>query len=311
MATKVSIIGAGRVGEMCALALMREEVSSEVVLFDVVDGMPQGKGLDLKHATTIVRSDTKVWGTNDYGFLAGSDVVVVTAGLPRKPGMDRMDLLKKNLDINKEVVNNIIKFAPDTKILYVANPVDVMTYAAWKYSGFTSNRVFGMAGILDTSRFRAFISLEANLSVKDIQAMVLGGHGDSMVPLVSHATVGGIPLTHFLPKDKLDAIVERTRKGGGEIVSLLKSGSAYFAPGNATAEMVKAVLNDERRVLPVVAYLENKYGYSDVYAGAPVVLGKNGVERVLELKLSDEEAQAYETSLSHVKQSIEQAKEIF
>ncbi|MFV2015293.1 MAG: malate dehydrogenase, partial [Candidatus Heimdallarchaeota archaeon] len=273
-----------------------------------IEDMPVGKGLDMMEATPIMGSDTKVSGTNDYAKMEGSDIVVVAAGMPRKPGMDRMDLLKININICRSVVENIVKYAPNSTIIYVANPVDVLTYTAQKISGFPYNRVFGMAGILDTARYRSFIAMEANISVKDIRAMVLGGHGDSMVPLPRHTSIGGIPLSEFLSQDAIDRIVERTRKGGGEIVNLLKKGSAYYAPGNAVAEMVEAVIRDQKRVLPVVAYLDNKYGMSDVYAGAPVILGKNGVEKVLEIQLNEAELQAYKTSLSHVKKGIDEAQ---
>ena len=254
-------------------------------------------------------SDTHIYGSNEYaGNLDNSNIVVVAAGFPRKPGMDRMDLLKKNFDINKDVMTNIKKYAPNAIVIYVANPVDVMTYAAWKLSGFDHKKVFGMAGVLDTARFKAFVSMEANVSVKDIQAMVLGGHGDSMVPVISHANIGGVPLTHFLSKEKIDAIVTRTRKGGGEIVNLLKTGSAYFAPGMAAAQMVKSIVYNERRILPVVAYVDNKYGFSDVYAGVPAIIGKNGVEEVLELKLAPDENEAFQKSLTEVKKGCEEVK---
>ena len=307
--TKISVIGAGFVGQIVGEALVREQIGSEVVLFDIIEGRPQGLGLDLLESNPLTLSDTYIYGANDYaGKLDNSDVVVVAAGFPRKPGMDRMDLLKKNFDINKDVMNNVKKYAPNAIIIYVANPVDVMTYAAWKLSGFPHNRVFGMAGVLDTARFKAFVAMEAKVSVKDIQAMVLGGHGDSMVPMISNATIGGVPLSHFIPKEKLDAIVERTRKGGGEIVNLLKSGSAYFAPGMAAAQMVKSIIYNERRVLPVVAYLDNNYGFNDVYAGVPAIIGRNGVEKVLELKLPADENAAFQKSLTEVKKGCDEVK---
>ena len=229
--SKISIIGAGFVGEITASTLVKNEKVDEVVLVDIIEDMPVGKGLDMMEATPIMGSDTKVSGTNDYAKMEGSDIVVVAAGMPRKPGMDRMDLLKININICRSVVENIVKYAPNSTIIYVANPVDVLTYTAQKISGFPYNRVFGMAGILDTARYRSFIAMEANISVKDIRAMVLGGHGDSMVPLPRHTSIGGIPLSEFLSQDAIDRIVERTRKGGGEIVNLLKKGSAYYAPG--------------------------------------------------------------------------------
>ncbi len=308
--SKVSVIGAGHVGEIVAFGLVRSEAVDELVLVDIIEDMPQGKALDMMEATPIIGADVKVYGTNDYSDIAGSDIVVVPAGSPRKPGMSRMDLLNINAKICKSIVEQIKEYAPDSKIIYVANPVDVLTYAAWKLSGFETNRVFGMAGILDTARYRAFIAMEAKVSVKDILAMVLGGHGDAMLPLVRYTTIGGIPVTHFLSDEQLEKIVERTRKGGGEIVSLLKTGSAYYAPGLAVAEMVEAVLRDQRRVLPVVAYLDNKYGMSDVYAGAPVILGKNGVEEVLEIDLTADELAAYQKSVEHVKEGVNQIMDI-
>ena len=310
--TKVSVVGSGYVGELVTYRLMQSEAVDEVIIVDIIEGMPQGKGLDMREASPILGTDTKVIGTNDYSNMVDSDIIVITAGVPRKPGMDRLELLSVNIKICKSVVENIIKFAPDSMICYVANPIDVLTYAAQKLSGFSTNHVFGMAGILDTARYRAFISMEANVSVKDIRAMVLGGHGDSMVPLTRYTSIGGVPLNHFLSQNKIDAIVERTRKGGGEIVDLFGNvahlGSAYYAPGIAAAEMVEAVIRNQRRVLPVVAYLDNKYGFSDVYAGAPVILGKNGVEEVLEIDLNDQELSDYKKSISHVKQGIEELK---
>jgi len=309
--SKVSVIGgAGFVGQMVAFGLTRSEVVDEVLLVDIIEDKPQGIGLDMRESTPIYGSDTKVRGTNDYADMAGSDIVVITAGSPRKPGMDRMDLLKTNVNICRAVVSQVKEHAPDSIIIYVANPVDVLTYAARKISGFPANRVFGMAGVLDTARYRAFISMEANVSVKDIRAMVLGGHGDSMVPLPRYTTIGGLPLTHFLSDEKIDSIVKRTRTGGGEIVGLLKTGSAYYAPGMAVGEMVEAIIRDQKRVLPVVAYLDGKYGFSDVYAGAPVVLGRNGVEKVLEIDLNDEEMEAYSTSIEHVKKGVEDVTSI-
>ena len=307
--TKISIIGAGFVGQIVGETLAREQVGNEVVLFDIIEGRPQGLGLDIKESNSVSLSDTHIYGSNEYaGNLDNSDIVVVTAGFPRKPGMDRMDLLKKNFDINKDVVSNIKKYAPNAIVIYVANPVDVMTYAAWKMSGFAHNKVFGMAGILDTSRFKAFVSMEAKVSVKDIQAMVLGGHGDKMVPIISTANVSGIPLTHFISQEKLDEIIVRTQKGGGEIVNLLKTGSAYFAPGMAVAQMIKAIVYNERRILPVVAYLDNKYGFNDIYAGVPAIIGKNGVEEVLEISLAPDEKEALDKSLSSVKKGVEEIK---
>ncbi len=308
--SKITVVGAGYVGEITASTLVKNEKVDEVVLIDIIEDMPVGKGLDMMEATPIMGSDTKISGSNDYSKMEGSDIVVITAGVPRKPGMDRMDLLKVNINICKSVVENIVKYAPNSMILYVANPIDVLTYTAQKISGFPKHRVFGMAGILDTARYRSFIAKEANISVKDIRAMVLGGHGDSMVPLTRHTSVSGVPLSEFLSQEAIERIVNRTRKGGGEIVGLLKTGSAYYAPGMAVAEMVEAIIRDQKRVLPVVAYLDNKYGMSDVYAGAPVILGKNGVEKVLEISLNEAELNAYQTSLGHVKKGIDEAKDL-
>ena len=309
--TKVSVIGgAGFVGQIVAFGLTKSEVVNEVVLVDIIEDRPQGIALDMMESTPIFGSDTYVRGTNDYAEMSGSDIVVVTAGVPRKPGMDRMDLLKINVNICKSVVTEIKNHCPNAMIIYVANPVDVLTYAAMKVSGFNKNKVFGMAGVLDTARYRSFIAMEAKVSTKDILAMVLGGHGDSMVPLPRYTSIGGLPLSNFLTKEKIEKIVERTRKGGGEIVSLLKTGSAYYAPGMAVAEMVEAIIKDQKRVLPVVAYLDNKYGFSDVYAGVPVILGKNGVEKVIEIELNEEETDAYNKSINHVKLGIEDVKKL-
>ncbi|MHA1989616.1 MAG: malate dehydrogenase [Candidatus Hodarchaeales archaeon] len=306
MGTKVTVFGAGRVGEITAFQIVEKQLVDEVCLIDIIEDMPAGKALDMKEGTPIYGSDTHVWGSNDYKDVKGSDIVVVTAGVPRKPGMDRMDLLKTNIGICRKIAECVKSDAPNAIVIYVANPIDVLTYSMWKITGFDPKKVFGMAGILDTARYRAFISMEANVSVKDIRAMVLGGHGDSMVPLPRFTTIGGIPLSFFLPQDKIDAIVARTRKGGGEIVKLLKFGSAYYAPGTAVAEMVQAIVRDEKRVVPVVAYLDNKYGFSDVCAGAPVILGKNGVEKVLEIELNEDEKAAYKVSVEAVKKGVKE-----
>lgn len=307
--TKVAVIGAGYVGETTAFALVAKDFIDEVVLVDIIPDMPVGKGLDMREATPVIGSDTHIYGSNDYADIAGAQIVVVTAGMPRKPGMDRMDLLKVNLKICSEVMNNVKQHAPDAFIIYVANPVDVLTYVASNVMGIDKKKVFGMAGILDTARYRAFISMEANVSVKDIRAMVLGGHGDSMVPLTRLTSVGGIPLKEFLSQDKIDAIATRTRKGGGEIVALLKTGSAYYAPGHAVVEMVEAILKDQNRILPVIAYFNGEYGFSDIYAGAPVILNKNGVDKILQIDLTEDEKEAYQVSLTKVKAGIEEAKE--
>ncbi len=307
--SKVAVIGAGKVGEIVAFGLATKEVANKIVLNDIVEGVAKGKGLDMYEATPVIGVDTVIEGSTDPSIIEGADIVVVPAGSPRKPGMDRMDLLKVNLNICKSVTKNIVEYAPDAMILYIANPVDVLTYTAWKVSGFPTNRVFGMAGVLDTARYRTFISMEANVSVKDISAMVLGGHGDSMVPLVSKTTVGGVPVQHFLSDEQLEKIVERTRKGGGEIVNILGY-SGYYAPGMAAAEMVEAILRDQRRVLPTVAYLDGQYGFNDIYAGVPAILGRDGVEEILEIDLDPKEADALKESFEHVKKGIEEAKQL-
>ncbi|MCY3410816.1 MAG: malate dehydrogenase [Candidatus Heimdallarchaeota archaeon] len=307
--SKISVIGgAGFVGQIVGFGLALKEIADEIVLVDIIEDRPIGIALDQREATPILGADANLYGSNDYADIKGSDIVVVTAGLPRKPGMDRMDLLGKNIEICKSVSEQIKTHAPDAFIIYVANPVDVLTYTSFVKTGFAPNKVMGMAGILDTARYRAFISMEAKVSVKDIRAMVLGGHGDSMVPLVRYTSVGGVPLTEFLPQDKIDAIVQRTKVGGGEIVKLLKTGSAYYAPGFAVAEMCEAILKDQKRVLPVIAYFNGEYGFKDIFAGAPVILGKGGVEKILEVQLDDTEKEAYKVSLEHVKAGIEEAK---
>ncbi|MCZ6689588.1 MAG: malate dehydrogenase [Planctomycetota bacterium] len=306
---KVSVIGAGNVGATVAQEIAQRELA-DVVLTDIIEGFPQGKALDLFQTAPIDGYDSRLSGTNNLEDIAGSDLVVITAGFPRKPGMDRMDLLKKNLEIVGGVVDQIVSHAPDAMILVVTNPLDVMTYLAFKKSGFGKKRVFGQAGVLDTARFSAFIAMELGCSVKDIRAMVLGGHGDSMVPLRGHASVSGIPVSDLIPKDRLDAMIERTRKGGGEIVSLLKRGSAYYAPGAATAAMVGSILNDERRILPTCCFLEGEYGLERVYAGVPAILGAGGVEKVVEVTLSDEERDALHKSADHVKKGMEEIDQL-
>ena len=301
---KVSVIGAGHVGATVAQRVAEKKLATEVVLVDIVDGIPQGKALDMWESSPIEGFDAKVIGTNGYEETANSDVVVVTAGLARKPGMSRDDLRDKNAGIIKSVTEQIVKYSPQTKIIMVTNPLDVMTYVAYKVSGFEPNRVFGQAGILDTARYRTFLSMEIGISVRDIQAMVLGGHGDDMVPLVSYTTVSGIPITQMVAKDRLEAIIQRTRQGGGEIVKYLKTGSAYYAPSAAAVEMVEAVIHDAKRLLPCSAWLTGQFGISDTYAGVPVILGKNGVEKIVEIDLTNEEREMLLASANHVKQNI-------
>jgi malate dehydrogenase len=301
---KVSVIGAGHVGATVAQRVAEKHLANEVVLVDIIDGIPQGKALDMWESAPIEGFDASVVGSNSYEETAGSDLVIITAGLARKPGMSRDDLRDKNAGIIKNVTEQVVNFSPQTKIIVVTNPLDVMAYVAMKVSGFEPNRVFGQAGILDTARYRTFLSMELGISVRDIQAMVLGGHGDDMVPLLSYTTVSGIPVTQLIPKDRLDEIVVRTRQGGGEIVKYLKTGSAYYAPSAATVEMVEAVLRDAKRLLPCAAWLTGEFGIEDTYAGVPVVLGKNGVEKIVEIKLTHEEMKMLFESANHVKETI-------
>lgn len=301
---KISVIGGGNVGATAAFIAAQKELG-DIVLVDVVDGMPQGKSLDMNETGPISRSDSRLTGTSDYSLISGSDVVIITAGLARKPGMSREDLQKKNADIIKEVTENIAKFAPDSIIIMVTNPIDVMTYHAMKISGFDKCRVVGQAGILDTARFRFFIAEKLGISVEDISAMVLGGHGDSMVPLPRYTSITGIPLSEFCDQQTIDAMIERTRKGGGEIVGLLKTGSAYYAPAAASVEMAESIMKDKKRLLPCSAYLSGQYGIDDIYIGVPVILGAGGVEKIIELKLEDNELEALQKSASIYKQQIE------
>lgn len=301
---KISVIGAGHVGENTAQRIAEKQLAEEVVLVDIVEGMPQGKALDMWESAPVEGFDTRTLGSNGYEETAGSSITVITAGLARRPGMSRDDLLAKNTEIIQAVVKNVVDQSPDTTIVMVTNPLDVMAYVALKVSNFPSNRVVGMAGILDTARFRSFVAMELDVSVQDIQAMVLGGHGDTMVPLPRYATVAGIPLPDLLSQDKIDAIVERTRKAGGEIVSLLKEGSAYYAPSAAVAEMVEAITKDRKRILPCAAWLTGEYGLNDLYMGVPIKLGRDGVEEILEVELNDEEKAALEESAEHVRSNL-------
>lgn len=275
---------------------------------DIVEGMPQGKALDIMEAAPLLGIDVSVTGTNDYKNIAGSNVVVITAGVPRKPGMSRDDLLRTNAGIVGKVVDNVVAQAPDSIIVMVSNPLDVMTYLAYERSGFDKRRVMGMAGVLDSARLRSFIAMELGVSVKEVSAMVLGGHGDSMVPLPDYSTVSGIPIGELLPKDAVDRMIARTRKAGGEIVALLKTGSAYYAPAAAAAAMVGSILLDQKQVLPCCTKLEGEYGLSDVFMGVPVVLGKEGVEKVVELPLSPQDSEKLKNSADHVKSIMEQLK---
>ncbi|MBC8359315.1 MAG: malate dehydrogenase [Candidatus Aminicenantes bacterium] len=307
MRKKITVIGAGHVGEVTAFKLAEKELG-DVVLLDVIEDMPIGKGLDMREGGPVGKYDSAIVGTNSYGDTANSDIIVITAGKPRTPGMSRDELVESNFNIVKPVTEEIIKHSPNAMILVVANPLDAMAYTAFKVSGFPKNKVFGMAGILDTTRFRAFISMELNVSVENIQALVLGGHGDTMVPIARYTTVSGIPLSHFLPQDRIDAIIERTRKGGGEIVKYLKTGSAYYAPSLAVAEMVESIVKDKKKVLPCSAYLEGEYGINDLYFGVPIKLGANGVEEIIEIDLTDEEKEAIKSSEAAVRSVIDLLK---
>jgi malate dehydrogenase len=303
MRKKITVIGAGHVGEVTAFKIAEQELG-DVVLLDVIEDMPIGKGLDMREGGPVGQYDSAVAGTNSYEDTANSDIVVITAGKPRTPGMSRDELLDANVQIVKPVTEEVIKHSPNAILLVVTNPLDAMAYLAYKVSGFPKNRVFGMAGILDTTRFRAFISMELNVSVENIQALVLGGHGDTMVPIARYTTVSGIPLTHFLPQDKIEAIVERTRKGGGEIVKYLKTGSAYYAPSLAVTEMVESIVKDKKKILPCAAYLEGEYGIKDLYFGVPIKLGANGVEEIIEIDLTDEEKEMLKNSEAAVRTVI-------
>ena len=307
MRKKITVIGAGHVGEVTAFKLAEKELG-DVVLLDIIEDMPIGKGLDMLEGGPVGKYDTMITGTNSYADTANSDIVVITAGVPRKPGMSRDELVGTNFGIVKAVTEGVIEYSPNALLLVVSNPLDAMVYTAFKVSGFPKHRVFGMAGILDTTRFRAFISMELNVSVENIQALVLGGHGDTMVPIARYTTVAGITLGHFLPQDRIDAIVERTRKGGGEIVKYLKTGSAYYAPSLAITEMVESVVRDKKKILPCAAYLEGEYGIHDLYFGVPIKLGANGVEEIIEIELTDEEKEAIKNSEAAVRNVINTLK---
>lgn len=303
MRNKVSVIGAGFVGATTAQRIAEKELA-DVVLVDIVEGMPQGKALDMLEASPVEGFGGHIHGANDYQAIAGSEIVVVTAGLPRKPGMSREDLVNKNTTIMLGVAEQIKEHAPNTIIIVVANPLDIMAYVAFKKTGFAANKVFGMAGVLDTSRYRTFLAMELGVSAVDIQAMVLGGHGDNMVPLVDYTTVSGIPVRKLLSDEVLEGIVNRTRKGGGEIVNLLKTGSAYYAPSAAVAQMVEAVLKDKKRLLPASAYLTGQYGIEDAFVGVPVIIGKEGIEKIVELQLNDADSAQLTKSVATIKEVI-------
>ncbi|MFA8299389.1 MAG: malate dehydrogenase [Hyphomicrobiales bacterium] len=298
---KITVIGAGNVGATCANVIANKEICNEVVLVDIKENFAEGKALDIWETAPVNYYDTRVVGvTNNYERTKDSDIIVITSGLPRKPGMSRDDLIKTNANIVKTVTEEAVKHSPNAILIIVSNPLDVMTYAAYQASGFPSNRVFGMAGVLDTARYRAFLAEELNVSPKDIQALLLGGHGDTMVPLPRYTTVAGIPISQLISEEKLNAIVERTKKGGGEIVNLLGT-SAWYAPGAAAAQMCEAIIRDQKRIFPCCAFLQGEYDQKDVYLGVPVKLGANGIEQILEVDLNDKEKDLMETSSNSVK----------
>src|SRR5688572_26642660 len=308
MLTKITVVGAGNVGATTAQRLAEKNLARTIVLVDVIEGVPQGKGLDQWESAPIEGFDTRVIGANDYGPAAGSDVVVVTAGIARKPGMSRDDLVRTNADIVKQVSQQIKQQCPNAIVVVVSNPLDVMCWVAKQVTGFPRERVIGMAGVLDTARYRSFLAEALAVSVEDIQAMVLGGHGDTMVPLVSYTTVSGIPVTQLLDKAKLDKIVDRTRNGGAEIVAFLKTGSRYYAPSSATVQTVESIVLDQKRVLPCAAWLEGEFGLSGIYCGVPCKLGRNGLEKIIEVELTGDEKTALKKSADAVKQTMEAVK---
>jgi malate dehydrogenase len=302
--SKVTVVGAGNVGASTAHWLVSKELC-DVVLVDIVEGMPQGKALDLMQATPVEDRDCKVIGSNGYDETANSDVVVITSGIPRKPGMSRDDLLATNSKIMRTVCEQVKKTSPNAVVIIVANPLDAMCHVAFDTLGFPRERVVGMAGVLDTARYKTFVAMEVGCSVEDVHGMVLGGHGDTMVPLPNHTSIGGIPLTELVSKERIDAIVDRTAKGGAEIVALLKTGSAYFAPASAVVAMVASILRDKKRVLPCAALLQGEYGYKDLFIGVPCVLGAGGVERVVEMKLDDHERGLLDNSANAVRELVQ------
>jgi len=303
MKKKTTVVGAGFVGATTAQRIVDAELS-DVVMIDILEGVTQGRGLDMLESCPVSGSDAHIIGTNEYRDTTGSDVVVITAGLPRKPGMSRDDLLMKNYNIVKEVTENVVKHSPNAILIVVSNPLDAMVQTAFKVSGFPKNRVIGMAGVLDSARMRTFIAMELKVSVENVHAFVLGGHGDDMVPLSRYSTVCGVPITELLSQEVIDRILDRTRKGGGEIVSLLKTGSAYYAPSAAVVEMVEAIYKDKKKILPCAAYLEGEYGIQGLYVGVPVKLGAKGVEQIIEIHLSNEERAQLQKSAASVQELV-------
>jgi malate dehydrogenase len=305
--TKISVVGAGNVGATVAQLIAYKELG-DVVMVDIIEGLPQGKALDLLEAGPVEGYDSRVTGANNYEATANSHIVVITAGIARKPGMSRSDLITTNANIVRGVTEQVVKYSPEAHLIVVSNPLDAMVHLAKHVSGFPKNRVVGQAGVLDSTRFRTFIAQELNVSVEDTQAFVLGGHGDTMVPLPRYSTVAGIPITHLLPKETIDRLIQRTRDGGGEIVNLLKSGSAFYAPGASVVQMVEAIVRDKKRVLPCTAYLEGEYGLRDIYFGVPVKLGVGGVEQIIEIELTVDERSALQASAKEVEDTIKQLK---
>ncbi len=310
MRRKVTVVGAGNVGATAAMRVAEKSLA-DVVLLDVLEGIPAGKALDLTEAAPIEMHDSKVLGfTNDYSAAAGSDIVIITAGIPRKPGMSRDDLLSTNTGIMKSVTKEIASVAPESILIIVSNPLDAMCHVAYDTSGFPKERVIGMAGVLDSARYRAFLAMELNVSVENIHAFVLGGHGDTMVPISRYSTVAGIPVTELLPPERIRALEDRTRTGGAEIVNLLKTGSAFYAPASAAVEMAEAILKDSKKILPCAAYLRGEYGIQDLFIGVPVKLGAKGVEQIIEIKLNEEERQALHKSAAAVKGLVDDLKRL-
>ena len=310
MIKKATVIGAGQVGATAAMRLAEKELA-DVVLIDVIDGVPAGKALDLMEAAPVEKHDANILGvTNDYSAAKDSDVVIITAGIPRKPGMSRDDLLTTNMGIMRTVTEQVAAVAPNSILIIVSNPLDAMCHIAYETSGFPKNRVIGMAGVLDSARFRTFISMELNVSVENTHAFVLGGHGDTMVPLPRYSTVAGIPITELMTPERIEALVDRTRNGGAEIVGLLKTGSAYYAPSASAVEMAEAILKDKKKILPCAAMLSGEYGINDLYIGVPVKLGKDGVEEIIEIKLTDEESKALDNSADAVRALVEDLKRL-
>ncbi len=309
MKNKTTVIGAGNVGATVAQRLAEKELC-DVVLIDIVEGIPQGKSLDLAEAAPIEKHDARLCGTNDYEASKDSDIIIITAGIARKPGMSRDDLISTNAKIMKGVTEQVTKLSPDAIIIIVSNPLDAMCHIAFDTSGFPKNRVIGMAGVLDSARFRAFISMELDVSVENIHALVLGGHGDTMVPLPRFSTVAGIPITELMPRDRIDSLIKRTRNGGAEIVGYLKTGSAYYAPASAAVEMAESILKDKKKILPCAAYLEGEYGINNLFIGVPVKLGANGIEEIIQIDLTSDEDEALKNSAKAVEKLVADLKKL-